>query len=1368
MYKLLITYCCLLCCSLQAQPSLPALPGKDSYTLRQIDHRNGLSNSSIMCLYEDSDHLMWIATWDGLNMFDGSMCKVFNYNSKDIGHSIGNNVIRQVMEDKAGNIWVVTIEGVSRYSKASGDFRHYFYKDSSFKNVTKKDFRILKNSKGDLYCFSKKAALEKYDSLHDRFTGIKLEKAGNIVQKPMIDSNDRLWIMDNNGGLDVYIPAATGFTRLKNFASSLGYVYDYFLVEGKIYVVTDQRRLYGINDRLEAEYITTLKANVRHMIVFNKLFVFANTQKGYQVYDRNFDPVNTLDAVMAPLKETTIDALCVAGGKLWCGTDGIGVQCIAPSHRIFYEMPQKGGNLPGDFRMVRAFCEVNGDLWVGTKANGIITLRSFFKDPGNPVIGKRITAPQEIDNNKIYSICKGRDSLLYIGIDGEGINLYDMARNKFVKWNDVEKGGQSADLRFVFAILPDADGTMWLGTDGAGLVNLRVGRTAAGGYKLLHYRQYLYDGTAAGPPNDIIYSLAHGNDNRLWVGSRYGGLNVFDKKTGVFKTFKAFTYEESLSHNDVLALYEDGNDRLWIGTSYGLNWMNEQDWKLAEPVFHKINRDDGLPSNTIHAITGTPEGNVWASTNNGLVYVDPSSRSVRRFQDTDGLQCNEFCDGAVWNDDNGWVFFGGIYGFNYFPVQNLEGSDAPFNLLLKELRLAGKMQHAFFVLKPGAASARELKVKPGDNYFEMKARIINFSGAEKAEYAWFLEGYDKVWHYEGNNGNISYYNIQPGTYVLKIKWSNGEGKWMEGAAFTLQVQQYFWLRWPALLGYLLIIGMAGYLFARYRRNKTKIRHQLEMEKQLRLKDDLLHKEQLTFFTNITHELQTPLTLINSSVDRFLYKERQRTEVRSDSIHFISIVQQQASRLIYLVNQVLDFRKVAAGHLATSYSCFDISGLLSGIALLFEPLSIQENRHYLVAVEAGIEGYSDKDKLEKIVFNLLSNAFKHSGYAHEVSFSVQRQIAAQQLELKVTNSGCQLSDYQLQRIFDDYFVVNDKAGEQYSHGIGLTFTRQLIELLEGTITVSREDSWITFTVQVPLRSGHQQAAETVKPSYLLQSITDGSVGDAGLPVTEYNKRALIHTLETEDPVAVLIVDDEQGIRYLLRDILQEHYIVYEAENGRQALEILSANLPDLVISDVMMPELDGLALCRKLKDRPETCHIPVILLSAKGAVDEKTEGYDSGADAYIPKPFQTRYLLTRVRKLLEYRRQIRELLKQQDPGSAIFKEDIPDEDRVFLQSMMKVIIDHMEDIDLDAAFLEKQLAMSKIQLYRKLKSLANMTPAEFIRHIRMQKAVYYLEHSQMTVTEIAYKVGFNNHSYFFREFKKKYQCSPREYRTKQQI
>lgn len=1347
------------------------------YSLKQLDSRNGLSNSSINYLLQDSDNLLWVATWDGLNVYDGSGFHVFNYSKKSISKSIGNNVILKIAEDKNGYIWISTIEGVSRYDKNSGKFFNYFYEQKENISVSEQEFSIAIDKGGEVYCLTKKYGLTVYDPVKDTFIIRSISTKQEVI-KFRFDENNRLWTLTKQGQLDVYEKRNASFKKLFSF-SEKDPVSDFFYVNHQILGLTTERHLFRINTSLEKSALVSLDHDVRDVGFYKDNYVIAWASGGCGIYDKNFNPSAFLANEMAPMKYMKVTS--ISSGKdqiLWCGTDGSGMIKIFQEAKNFGLVTRFGKNSYSNIKQVRSFCEVNSNLWIGTKGNGIVVLEQFSTITGKSAGDQLYQAPAELNNNSVYALMKGKDSLVYIGTDGKGMVVYDLYNKKFIKWSEIAGNARYPSFSSVYSIIQDEDSSVWLGTSGYGFIHLKIMRDGKGQCMLSYLKQYTFDGKDSGPGNDIICCLEKGNDGRIWVGCRYGGLSVFDKKTQQFRTFKAFSYDGSLSHNDVLALYKDKRNRLWIGTSYGLNWINEGEAVNDKVIFKKLTLESGLPNNTIHAIQEADNDRIWISTNKGLARINPLTLQIERFQETDGLQSNEFCDGAGWKSRNGFIMFGGILGFNFFEPQKINGSTKQTNVLISDLQLGGKLynENSLALLRPGQKRDVEYTLSSSYNYFDFNVKSINFLNGDKSEYAYFLEGYDKAWHYSGTTVKISYFNIPPGSYTLKIKWSNGEGNWTpETNVFALVIKPFFWRSVPAILFYLLVLGVGGYVFYRYRKNKVEVKHRFEVERMLRIKEDEVHQEQLSFFTNITHELQTPLTLINGSIERFFYKNNRSME-KSKEYYFLSLMHQQSSRLTYLVNQLLDFRKANAGYLNNQYIYLNISGLLSKIAELFIPLCDQKNLDYTIEIDPGIVGWIDKDKLEKIIFNLLSNAFKHSNQDQKIVFSVYKDKKNDSsLQIIIKNSGCQLSTEQLAQIFDNFFVVNSSQNDKYSNGIGLAFTRQLITLLKGSISVVNENNWISFHVKLPISiecpNGTKTPDETPlthTPSYLLRSITVNLEDQEQLTMKEGNKRALISELEQSGKKLILIVEDEPAIRFLLKDLLEEFYIVYEAESGRQAIELLKVVLPNLIISDIMMPDINGLELCNKIKNSPDTCHIPVILLTARGSIEQKTEGYEAGADAYIPKPFDTMHLLVRVRKLLEYRQRLHDIFKKNGPQESLEEKNLADGDKEFLSKLVQIIEENLDNTELDSAFLEPLLAMSKMQLYRKLKSLSNMTPSEFIKHFRVQRSAHLLQTTQLTVSEIYYRSGFNNQSYFFREFKKRFQCSPNEYRSQQRI
>lgn len=1363
---------------LQLAPRRVSAGPSDPFYLQHLDNRNGLSNSAINHLFQDSENIIWVATWDGLNMYDGTSFHVFNYSKQNDFKSIGSNVIQQITEDKRKNIWISTIEGISRYEKYSGKFYNYFYNQDNRSPVSEQDFKLAVDTAGTVFCLTQKYGLTYYDAIADTFRAPVPQASfqngrSSKNSKLVFDRSNNLWLLNKTGGLERWkSPEKKGqpFKRLNTFIESKGII-DFFSVGNRIFYSTAGRVLFEVNPQtFTAKQVMKLGHDISSMTWYKDHYFLAWANQGYGVYDRLFKPSSFLSEQAKKMQDIKVTSWAAGSEQiLWCGTDGNGIIKIYPRTKFFNNISTSDYGMPYN-RSVRAFLEENGNLWIGTKGSGIIKYRNFRTDETYVPEKENFLSPAQLDNNSVFALRKGAEGLIYIGTDGKGLGVYDLKAGKFRKWSDIRGNEKYPEFGSVYSILQDPDHSLWLGTSGYGLVHLKISRDASGNLSLAFLERFTFDNTSAGPANDIIYALAAGDDHNLWVACRYGGLSLLNKKSRKFRTFKAFTYEGSLSNNDVLSLYKDGKNRIWIGTSYGLNWIDQKDASLAKPEFKKLTTADGLPNNTIHAIEEDAAGHIWVSTNKGLAKIEPSDLEISRYQQADGLQSNEFSDGAVWKGSSGHLFFGGTYGFNFFLPQNIRGNTLRPNLLLSDIQLGGDLGQSvsLTVLKPGRNAAPSYSLSRKNNYFELQIRAISFLNAEKCEYAYYLSGNDKTWHYSGLDGKINYSNIPPGRYILKVKWSNGEGVWTEEVdALHLEVKQYFWLTYPALALYLLIISASVYYFYRNRRNKFRMKYQLEMEHRLRQKDEIQHQQRLNFFTNIAHEIQTPLTMIMGSVEHFLESKKAELAKNKENSYFLSIVHQHTVRLTYLVQQLMEFRKTEAGHLSRNDEYVDISKMLQSLTELFADQKPNNRRRYCREIQEGVAGFIDKDKFEKILFNLLSNAFKHSGPDDSVLFKSNYDPESKTLTIKVSNSGCTLKSEELERLFDRFFTGEQPQNRKFSTGIGLAFTKELVTLLNADVSAASESDWIHFTLNVPLQpaasEGQEEVVITSAPSIAFKSLIQ--YHEQPSP-DEENKNSLIDELHQKSRQSILIVEDKAELRYLLRNILKDHYIVYEACSGTEALVFLRKTLPDLIISDVMMPDMDGLQLCMEVKNTPAIAQIPFIILSARGSVENKTEGYQVGADAYIPKPFHINYLLVRIRKLLDYQDKMQHLIKDQHINTQFMDADLAETDKKFLETLLHVINDNLNEPELNAATIEEALCISKMQLYRRLKSLTGMTPAEFIKRVRLKNASEMLISSQYTVSEIFYRTGFNNKSYFFREFKKIYHCAPNEYRQKQ--
>lgn len=1333
-------------------------PGQ--FYFQQFDNRNGLSNSAVNVVFQDKDQLLWVGTWDGLNRYDGTDFKVFNYNSENKSGSIGNNVIQDIREDGKANIWISTIGGITRFEKPQGKFYHYFYNQATKRSVTEKEYELAIGTDGTVFCYSKTYGLKWFDSKLNQFKPIPFPAGIKKILKMECAGNGLMWFLQNDGTLLNGKVGRSGLSQVR-ILKPQKQINNFFLANNRIFFTDNQKDLWAVDSQFIPQKISNIGGGLKSISYYQSYYILVRDGQGIAVFDKEFKPSSFLQQEVRQLANIRVTNIEVAKDNvLWIGTDGDGLIKIYPKINYF-GLVNKSSFADLD-KPVRAFAEVDGNLWVGTKGRGIVILNDFWsRSPANS-LKTGLNTGNGLENNSVYALKKGVTPYIYIGTDGKGLGIYDLNKKRTIPWYELARVEKLPAFGSVYAILQDKDSSLWLGTSGSGLIHLKLAKTTTGSLSISYFKQYL-SGGANGPANDIIYALSHDQDDRLWIACRYGGLSVLNKKTGKFRTFKAFSAPDNLSNNDVLSLYLDAKKRLWIGTSYGLNMLSHQESLKDKPSFKKYTMNEGLPNNTIHAIEGANSGSIWLSTNKGLARLNPENGAIANFRAGDGLQSNEFSDGAVWKSADGRLYFGGIYGFNYFVPERITGNKLQPNVLVSSIQMGGQNldENRVQVLKSVQSIVPEYTLARKNNFFQVNLKSMSFLNEAKNEFTYKLEGLDQNWNYAGSIGNIIYNNVPPGNYILKVRWSNGEGVWTEGiSVFRLHVEQYFWLTYYALFGYVLLLIASGYAFHVYRKNKLQMKYQLQMEHLLRQKEEEEHQKRLNFFTNIAHEIQTPLTMIMGSVEHLRKKENN---------YFVSMVHQHTARLTYLVQQLLEFRKAEAGYLKKQEDYVDISKMLDSLSELFIPASEKNNQQYFRTIPEGIAGSIDKDKFEKVLYNLLSNAFKHSGTGETVALKVWHHPQERMLELSVSNSGCSLKAEHLEQIFNRFYVSNEQQTEKFSTGIGLAFTKELISLMGADIQVSLQNDWIDFRINVPLaeaRATEETQVITSAPSALYESLLQVHEQPDMVSAEEGNKSSLIDDLQQGEKLSILLVEDEPELRFLIRNVLKEHYVVYEAGTGLEALAFLHKTIPGMIISDVMMPDMNGLELCRTVKQTPAMARIPFVILSARGSEDHKAEGYELGADAYIPKPFQINYLHARIRKLLDDQRRMEHLIKDQHITNQFMDVDIADTDKKFLEELLKVIETNLNEPELNAATLEDALSISKMQLYRRLKSLAGMTPAEFIKRIRLKHAADMLIASQYTVSEIFYRTGFNNKSYFFREFKKIYHCAPNEYRQQQ--
>lgn len=1335
--------------------------------------KDGLPDNRIRSIFQDKKGFLWVGTMNGISRYDGYTFKKY-YKTKD-GNSISGNFAHAICEDSGQNIWIGTLNGLNMFNVKQEKF-------ISFKNSPNDPNSLFCDrigtididKRGKLWIGTEKG-LATYDPATQKFKTFRNYPFNTNICKIIKSTGDYIWIATTQGVVHYNIVNNTySFYKIQVRPDPYGdFFWSIFEDNKDLYIGTASNGLVRLKYNAqtdnygEFEYLNKF-ANRADNLTNTAIFDMCRSKSGsfWLATNRGLAKIEKLGSPASTLifyKNNPISDQSLSNNTvykvfidktdiLWCGTE-LGLNKLdlhlLPFHYFTFKDPQSEDQ-------VRSISTLNGDdIWLGTAKYG------FYKySVKNNVTQTYSFKPHESPYNSHRSVYLDANNV-WMGTLGGAVKLNP---------DNLSAAPKEIDGTAVFAFLKDSEGNLWLGTN-YGLYQIKKDGT-----KIRYSHK---DNDPGSLTSEFVRSLFEDHNGKIWVGFETTGLSYLDPATGVFTKVTKNTSGEEVLGNLIFSIIEYPKNVVWAGSESGLNKISfdqKPDHKYSYTI-KNYNESNGLSDKSVNGILSDDKGFLWIGTIKGLLCFDIRNEQFRNY-----LPTLNFSFSCSYKFNNNKLMFGTSDGFLMFDPDKVSRNDFLPTVVLSDLRLFNKdveinsRINGDVVLNEAIGETKEISLGYRNNVFTLSFAALHFSNPDDNSYAYKMADFDKDWIYtRASNRSATYTNLDPGTYHFMVKASNSFGKWNNTpVTLIVHIIPPPWKTWWAYTIYLILFVVMMLVIGRYTLIHSKQKHELEMEHKMRLKEEELHEEQLSFFTNITHELQTPLTLINGSVERVMYKKEHSGKV-IEKPYYLSLIHQQSSRLTYLVNQLLDFRKAEAGHLQNQYEYLDVSGLLTNIGELFVPLCEEKNLDYVIDVGENILGWIDKDKLEKVIFNLLSNAFKHSVRDQKIIFSVQQKTAGDSLRIVVTNSGCELEPHQLKQIFNKFFVVDHSSSDKYSNGIGLAFTKQLVTSLQGTITVANENNWIIFEAVLPLSSHVPDQAldqvgkpQALKPSYLLRSIAVSNEATKQLPAKENNKRALIAELEQHDKKTILIVEDEPAIRYLLRDLLSESYIIYEAENGRQALDLLKNTLPNLIISDIMMPEINGLELCNRVKNSSDTCHIPFILLSARTLLNQKTEGYDAGADAYIPKPFDTVHLLVRVRKLLEYRDRLHNIFNKADFTGKIEEEGLMDSDKKFLNSLVKIIEDDLENTEMDAATLEKKLIMSKMQLYRKLKALSNMAPAEFIKYIRLKKAAHLLEHTQLTVSEIFYRTGFNNQSYFFREFKKRYECSPNEYRSQNRI
>lgn len=1313
--------------------------------IKRLGNNDGLSNSAVTTIYQDLHGLMWFGTWDGLNMYTGSSFENFRPLKND-SLSISNHIIRDLFSTEDGKLWITTDYGINRYDILQHKFKS-FYLDFKDKGAFREhSFLTAYHPKGIILASTYDSGIYIYNNDSAEFTPVAFDNVSSQkIVNLFFDTYDALWVIYENKTVK-----RITFKSLGDKSLSVKECQTVSLGEWETICYDNNDRLwiqhedysishYSISNRKEEKVAFTLSWGKLNAVLPSDAGYLLATGKGLVrlsssgiVLDVQFPNSSILS-----LYKCTQDIL-------WMGTDSQGIIQLLPQKNYFHSFSEKEIPELGNYAVRSFFRDINQRLWIGTKGGGLICMDGLGKKESKV---KKLTVADGLKSNSILSMAPATYKDFWIGTDSKGLNYYSFKEDK-IKSLQGNIRLNTSSLYSIYTVLQSNDSTLWVGTSGNGLFKLHIKQDATG-YLVTSHTHFLFTPNTDNDHtinNNIVYSLAFTDKNTLWIATRGGGLNRLDVATNQFTAYKnSRTDDSSLSSNDVLCLHKTAAGELLIGTGMGLNILQENQGNVS---FKRYTESDGLSNSTIHGILTDKKGQIWVSTNKGITKIDLAEPSFLNYFYSDGLQDNEFSDGAYLASTNREeLYFGGINGFSVFHPSQIGVSEYIPPLFLKSFRIDNVEQPLDLTKK--------VYVNNEYNFLSFRFEILDYISNDKCQIAYQVckNGNERnEWIPIGSRRDIVLSNLAPGEYTLQVKYSNGDNHWNTDVfAFHFQITPPWWLSVYAYIGYfLLLCGIVCFLF-RIQTYKIHMHHKLELERMDSQKNEDIHQAKLRFFTNIAHEFSNSITLIYGPCEQMI----RRNELNEKDYNYLQVIKRNAERMQNQIQQLMEFRKAETGNLTLHFESVDAVELVKYTLDSFADMAAQKKIELKLNVETPISRWvTDRDAFEKIIFNLLSNAFKYT--PQEGVISIHLYVENQdKLCFHVTNSGVGIKADEISLLFNRFRVLDNfesklSKGIYTRNGIGLAMCRNLIELLGGTILVdSKIDEYTTFKAELPQQA--IEKVEEVSPS-------------PGMSLIE-GKNPLTDETDNFRNKKILIIDDQVEIRMLIKDIL-EKYQTWEASNGEEALEMIEKSVPDLIICDILMPVMDGITLLKILRDRKESKHIPVILLSSKNSIESQIEGLETGADIFLSKPFHPNHLVAMVdRSLCSYEIAKSYIESPQAYTEQFMGKNTHKEDKEFITKAISLLKKNLDNENYNQDALSNDLAVSRMFFYRKIKAVTNFTPAEFIRNYRLQEAEKLLKATRKTVQEIMIDCGFHNKAYFYREFAKIYQCTPKEYRAK---
>ena len=1315
------------------------------------DDTCSISDRGIVTIYEDKNKTLWIGTLGGLNKLNRAD-ESFKYYKHIPGesNSIISDSIQCIYEDKQGRLWIGTNRGLNLFDKENEIFIRYYF--------TTEDLKSSDNSLSKQSCLGINAII------------------GDPVSNNLLIGTDKdgLWKFDiNEKGFSKY-----KFSSVQNFDKNIGWIQSFYKSrDGKIWMASDHTlsNIDPSNSRfkLYTEF-PKLKDNIYEspcytygsviedqsgLIWFGFVAydngVFCLNQKAGQIRHYKLSPnapKNSYDNMIFDLYESR-------SGIIWIGTLDRGLWKLDKRKNNFQLLKHdaENSNSISNSKVYDIVSDPKGYVWISTQ-----TALDKYDIKEDKFI--HYLKNEEFLTHNRYRTTLDKTGNIWIGSD-YGLLKFNPASSSYQIYFNDHNILPSLINKSIFHMLQDHLGFLWIATIQSGLYKYDIAKN-----KLTQYKHDPMDSSSI--KGDQIRGIYEDRAGTIWIGTNYYGLNKFNRET------EKFTY---CGFKCVAPVYEDKHGNFWVADYFtGLNLFD----RSTNRITANYNQKKGLPYTEIIQFIEDDSDNLWLGTRNGLSKFNIKTRTFKNYFKEDGLPDNFFLSNNAARGSDGRIYFSTTGGLLAFYPDSIKDDPTPAQVVISKVSLINKpgkkLKYKGFI-----SENEEIIIPYDENDLRFDFIGLHFSEPSKNKYKYILENFDKNWIDAGTQRNATYTNLVPGEYIFRVTASNRDGIWNEkGASIKIIITSPWWQTNVAFIFYALIIIGTIYIAWKTQLKRVKIKHDYEMSKFEAEKHFELDEMKSRFFTNISHEFRTPLTLILGPAKQIL-KQTKNDKIKEDA----DIIYRSAKKLNRLANQLLDISSIEAGkmELKTSpqnlipvvkeiISSFQAFAEWKKISLTFDP----EQEEIII--------YLDRDKIDKIFSNILSNALKFTPQGGSVDIKVlqpalksmfpplERQGMDQNelttnnfIEISINDTGIGIPKEQLDKIFDRFYQVDNRLSKEYEGtGVGLSLTKELVELHKGKIYVeSEEGKGSIFKIILPLGKEHllpeeivvksqDEEVETGEEKKLMPAFNESIL----FPNLTFKKNGY-ESIDKEEKPLLLIVEDNRDVRNYIIDILDNYYIITEASNGEEGLCKSFNEIPDLIISDIMMPKLDGIQLCNKLKSDSRTSHIPLILLTAKATLKDKIEGLQIGADDYIMKPFEADELKTRIKNLLDQRKRIHEHF-QKNGLFEIEESSINSVDQRFLHKTVEIINKHISDPCFSVEKLAEDLAVSRSLLHKKLNSLIGESPGDLLKRTRLNKAAKLIEHNSGNITEIAFEVGFNDPSYFTACFKKQFGVSPSHY------